>query len=447
MKLLRFIGKKVHNYMDFSVDFNKDLTFLIGSNGTGKTTLLKLVYSLISPSFSDLILISFESVELEIENKNNKETIKCEKHKDKIIISVSTIDDKLELQSYDADELNYLTKRVHKYDELVEDINIKHKSHPILKYLSSLPSPIFLGLERRLENNDHFNRDVLLDRERVGLKSVSNYFRNERIFGGSLGASLSESEMIIQDTYRRLKRIEEQNSLKLRDNILLSAFKYTEMNASALEITPKILNEKDKFLSRKKEIEEVLEKIGISNVQLSNEVNNFFTKIENMFSRLPKKSNQVQIEYLINRNQIEIVSQIIEVIDEQKKKNDTLFKPINQFTDTINNYLKDSNKKIEIDTVGRLAVVKPNCAACSIEALSSGERQMLIIITHAIFNKYSQKSKVFIIDEPELSLHLAWQERFVETILKLNDDIQLILATHSPEIVGDRKEFCLNING
>ena len=39
-------------------------------------------------------------------------------------------------------------------------------------------------------------------------------------------------------------------------------------------------------------------------------------------------------------------------------------------------------------------------------------------------------------DEPEASLHLAWQNKFVPSILKINKDIQLIFATHSPELIG-----------
>ena len=47
---------------------------------------------------------------------------------------------------------------------------------------------------------------------------------------------------------------------------------------------------------------------------------------------------------------------------------------------------------------------------------------------------------MFIVDEPELSLHLEWQLEFVDTLLELNPDIQLIFATHSPEIIGKRRD-------
>ena len=38
-------------------------------------------------------------------------------------------------------------------------------------------------------------------------------------------------------------------------------------------------------------------------------------------------------------------------------------------------------------------------------------------------------------DEPEVSLHVEWQERLIELILSLNPNVQIILTTHSPALV------------
>lgn len=43
---------------------------------------------------------------------------------------------------------------------------------------------------------------------------------------------------------------------------------------------------------------------------------------------------------------------------------------------------------------------------------------------------------VYLADEPELSLHIGWQEKLVSSVAKLNPRAQLIFATHSPDIVG-----------
>lgn len=38
-------------------------------------------------------------------------------------------------------------------------------------------------------------------------------------------------------------------------------------------------------------------------------------------------------------------------------------------------------------------------------------------------------------DEPEVSLHLSWQEKIIDAITNINPEIQIIAVTHSPGIV------------
>lgn len=42
--------------------------------------------------------------------------------------------------------------------------------------------------------------------------------------------------------------------------------------------------------------------------------------------------------------------------------------------------------------------------------LSSGEKQLLIIFSFLLFGLSSDEHGIYIIDEPEASLHLAWQK-------------------------------------
>ena len=38
-------------------------------------------------------------------------------------------------------------------------------------------------------------------------------------------------------------------------------------------------------------------------------------------------------------------------------------------------------------------------------------------------------------DEPEVSLHIEWQERLINTIRLINPNVQIILTTHSPAVI------------
>ena len=64
--------------------------------------------------------------------------------------------------------------------------------------------------------------------------------------------------------------------------------------------------------------------------------------------------------------------------------------------------------------------------------LSSGEKQMLIILTVLVQNR---KPFVLFMDEPEVSLHVEWQQRLLELVTDLNPSIQVILTTHSPAVI------------
>lgn len=73
--------------------------------------------------------------------------------------------------------------------------------------------------------------------------------------------------------------------------------------------------------------------------------------------------------------------------------------------------------------------------------LSSGEKQMLIILlTTLVENK---QPYVIFMDEPEISLHIDWQQRLVALVRDLNPNAQVILTTHSPAVIMDGWTDCV----
>ncbi|MCQ2244294.1 MAG: ATP-binding protein [Bacteroidaceae bacterium] len=65
--------------------------------------------------------------------------------------------------------------------------------------------------------------------------------------------------------------------------------------------------------------------------------------------------------------------------------------------------------------------------------LSSGEKQILCILLTVLVE--DMQPYVLLMDEPEVSLHVDWQERLIEMILALNPNVQIILTTHSPAVI------------
>lgn len=69
-----------------------------------------------------------------------------------------------------------------------------------------------------------------------------------------------------------------------------------------------------------------------------------------------------------------------------------------------------------------------------INDLSSGEKQ-LFVRTLAI-KMLEPENSIILIDEPELSLHPKWQQKILEVYKKIGKNNQIIVATHSPHILG-----------
>lgn len=65
--------------------------------------------------------------------------------------------------------------------------------------------------------------------------------------------------------------------------------------------------------------------------------------------------------------------------------------------------------------------------------LSSGEKQLLFLLIETLVANVN----TILIDEPELSMHVDWQKTLVRSMQLLNPNAQIILATHSPEIMAD----------
>ena len=90
------------------------------------------------------------------------------------------------------------------------------------------------------------------------------------------------------------------------------------------------------------------------------------------------------------------------------------------------------NKSVSFENSG-IGVEAANGERIGLAALSSGEKQSLRVFIDAL----RAEENSLLIDEPELSLHVDWQRNLISSMRELNPNAQLILATHSPEIMAE----------
>jgi ABC-type lipoprotein export system ATPase subunit len=79
--------------------------------------------------------------------------------------------------------------------------------------------------------------------------------------------------------------------------------------------------------------------------------------------------------------------------------------------------------------------------------LSSGEQHQIVLFYELIFA--SSGIKLFLIDEPEISLHVEWQRAFIRDIERVRKltGATFLIATHSPQIINNRRDLAVPLDG
>lgn len=154
---------------------------------------------------------------------------------------------------------------------------------------------------------------------------------------------------------------------------------------------------------------------------------------QNVKTELDWQLYQLQRRYL--DYQVNIGNRIIELltsgIPEDQLKATEVSRPKTRFQDLIDDLFQETGKKIirksnEIQFEQDGDILTPY-------QLSSGEKQMLVILLTVLVQD-NQHCTLFM-DEPEISLHVEWQQRLISLIRCLNPNVQIILSTHSPALI------------
>ena len=103
-------------------------------------------------------------------------------------------------------------------------------------------------------------------------------------------------------------------------------------------------------------------------------------------------------------------------------------------------------KQISVSSEG-LSVSEEDGSSLDLEMLSSGEQHELVLLYDLLFE--TAQNSLIMIDEPELSLHVAWQEQILGDLHAMAElsDFHVLLATHSPEIIGGRWDLTIELKG
>jgi predicted ATPase len=149
-------------------------------------------------------------------------------------------------------------------------------------------------------------------------------------------------------------------------------------------------------------------------------------------------------EYALERRQ-DVLSIYVTDVEQKLRVFDDPSNKVSLLLDIVNSRFLYKTMQVARETgfVFRGATGSP----LSSHDLSSGEQHELVLLYELLF-KISANSLV-LIDEPEISLHAAWQEKFLHDLRRIVQlsGFDVLLATHSPEIIGDNWALTEELKG
>lgn len=133
----------------------------------------------------------------------------------------------------------------------------------------------------------------------------------------------------------------------------------------------------------------------------------------------------------------ELLKPYIQSLERKLEAVDPIYRVIDSFVKAINNFLND--KRINFQLGKGFQILNPFNLELEASQLSSGEQQLLLLFCYVITAR--DKPSVFMIDEPEISLNIKWQRQLIQALLEITEgsDIQFIFASHSMELLAQHR--------
>lgn len=429
---------------------------LVGYNGIGKSTILNIFYYFISQQWYKLQEQDFESISIKLKKKNIKLNVTqaelieyLETHrrtrrgaKQGYRASPSMLRHTRELltrsnrssskhtvhrpsSSYRSDiemiseafdiplrqaeqlvrEVRHLTQREMEFDSkaqnniadvdefLSENLQGRILYLPTYRRIEKDIKTVFPEIEDELQSKlkrsrrENFRSETYIELVQFGMEDVKENIANrlENVKAYALAQINSLTTKYLRDVIR-----DEANKYEEAEAANISA---EALNAVFSKVDSTILSDRDKD-----KITEVVAKIRSGNELLENE-----------------KYVAHYVLYLV-----EVGNNIAQ-----------LENPILQFIKICNSYLY--GKSFSFDNVSyTVRIIHDSGRPVEMEELSSGEKQIVSLFSHLTLDE--DVSNYIVIDEPELSLSVDWQQRFLEDISQLSTCAFIGAVTHSPFI-------------
>ena len=391
---------------DVGCEFNEDVNIIIGRNGTGKTTFMNILHAILTVDPVGLVGNDFVSAKILLKNEDKKiKTIVVRKIEDEHF-NFPIIEYQISNKKYRFRLINLDDRRI----SLMQKRRISEESTDVRNEMFALTSVSSLSVYR-LRNDDEYE---VRDRHGAVFLSPVDYRLSQAMAG------LTEFQLALAEEAQIVAK-------DLQKNVLASIL-YSEEDArqKALNLSFDKEAEQESLIS-------AYEQLSSFDSTIKKKIKFHVSSIAETMSEIKSNKPEKQID-IKSLEALRKTRKIIELSLSAKDKTQLIYSQINLFLRIIHNFIPD--KKFSFLS-GRL-VIENSLGAIEHSKLSSGEKQLIILMIEALLQKGNKH--IFMADEPELSLHIAWQRQIIPAIREINPNAQIIVATHTPEVASRYKE-------
>ncbi len=408
--------EKLWGYRDIDLTFNNDVNVLIGPNGSGKTTILNLLHAILSGDLRSLANINFEQAKIRLRSFKGRSvrTIKVDIADGFLKFKVGQKVHRIHTDIlFNRKTFQHHVFYFHEPADVVRNMLLEE----IDGELTALVSLVWLPVSRRLPVTEDEEEQYT---GKGPLESVE--LRLEKLLEG-LFHYHSRLNTLLSKHY---KEFEHQ---------VLSVILYSK-DLDQLDLTPSLPTEVEK-----NQLLGAFEASGLLNSKIHSRIDDHFAAAEKVVKRISENPGVFEEEDILVLPLISRTKTMVKYARKLEEDREKIFAPLRHYEDTVNSFLND--KSIKVDESGNLKIESPLQSHLNTHHLSSGEKQILILLTQALLRV--DEPVVYIADEPELSLHVTWQEKLLESLVTLGGQKQIIVATHSPDIVGKFRDNVITL--
>ena len=408
--------KKLFGRFDYSIELKEDgLTIITGPNGFGKSTILDCIYQLYKKENGILFFLNLDFEEVFFLISNEKQ-LKITKKSGALVVN---------------DKTNYSVnfKNIKKYFGDDFFLNRYYNQNYDKKFANRKTMDKDFAYESFIES--YFNIEKYYDKKRIQKNNIMFVGNALREFSKELGKVF----------YIREQRLVSEEFDRFDESILKDEIKELPKKFKLL-----LDRNSSEYSSKSNELDSSYPIRLFNNKEAITSKDEFNQKIELMAEKFQKlnKFDLSRVQDLWNLEFKEEFAKALKIyfddFDEKYQIYENFVNQLELFTDIINDKL--DFKKIEISREEGIFIedIDVKGKKLSLSQLSSGEKQEIILFYKLIFE--TPENTLLLIDEPEISLHIAWQKKFMDDLYKIIKfkNLNVIVATHSPQIINHRWE-------